>query len=81
LLTSGGLPLAGGVLGMGCDITWLKPVRPGMTLRVRSTVEDVQVSKSRPGKGVVIVKSETLDESGELVQRLVSRLLVEARGG
>lgn len=79
LLTSGGLPLAEGIIGMGVELQWLKPVRPGAVLRVASTVQDIQPSKSKPGQGVVTVLSETLGDSGEVVQRLVSRLLVKAR--
>jgi acyl dehydratase len=79
LLVSGGLPLAGGVVGMGVEITWAKPVRPDAVLRVVSTVLDIKLSKSKPGTGIVTVESQTLDESGEPVQSLISRLLVEAR--
>ncbi|MGF6781004.1 MaoC family dehydratase [Paraburkholderia sp. GAS334] len=79
LLVSGGLPLAGGIIGMNVDIAWVKPVRPGNILRVVSTVQDVQRSKSKPSQGIATVASETMDESGEVVQRLVSKLLVAAR--
>lgn len=79
LLTSGGLPLAGGIVGMSVEIAWLKPVRPGDVLRVVSTVQDVKRSKSKPSQGIVTVASETMDEFGEVAQRLVSKLLVPAR--
>jgi acyl dehydratase len=79
LLTSGGLPLADGLIGLGVELQWAKPVRPGAVLRVISTIEDIQMSKSKPGQGVVTVASDTLDDSGDTVQRLVSRLLVKAR--
>ena len=79
LLTSGGLPLAGGIIGMSVEIAWVKPVRPGDVLHVVSTVQDVKRSKSNPSKGIATIASETMDESGEVVQRLVSKLLVPAR--
>ncbi|KXV10997.1 dehydratase [Caballeronia megalochromosomata] len=79
LLVSGGLPLAGGIVGMSVELAWVRPVRPGDVLRVVSTVQDVQRSKSRPSQGIATVSSETMDESGEVVQRLVSKLLVTAR--
>ncbi|WP_308196625.1 MaoC/PaaZ C-terminal domain-containing protein [Caballeronia zhejiangensis] len=47
LLTPGGLPLAGGIIGMSVQITWLKPVHPGDVLRVVSTVRDIKRSKSK----------------------------------
>ncbi|SPB17768.1 MoaC domain-containing protein [Caballeronia novacaledonica] len=79
LLVSGGLPLAGGIVGMSVELGWLRPVRPGDVLRVVSTVQDVQRSRSKPSQGIATVMSETMDESGEVVQRLVSKLLVTAR--
>lgn len=78
MLTGGGLPLADGVIGMGCEITWTKPVRAGNLLRVVTTVVEVKPSTSKSGQGVVTVSSDTLNESGEVVQRLVSKLLVFA---
>lgn len=79
LLTSGGLPLANGIIGMSVEISWAKPVRPGDVLRVVSTVQEVRRSNSKPRQGVVKVASETMNESGEVVQHLVSRLLVMTR--
>src|SRR5262249_35222697 len=34
LLVAGGLPIAGGVIGAGGEISWSRPVRPGDVLRV-----------------------------------------------
>lgn len=79
LLTGGGMPLADGVIGLGVEVTWLKPVRPGNVLRVVSTVLEVRPSASKPGQGVATVLAETLNEGSEVVQRLVSKLLVFAR--
>ncbi|MBP0595004.1 MaoC family dehydratase [Paraburkholderia sp. LEh10] len=79
LLTSGGLPLAGGIIGMSVELAWVKPVRPGDVLHVISTVQEVRRSKSKPQQGVATVLSETVDTSGDTVQRLVSKLLVTAR--
>ncbi|GJH26443.1 MaoC family dehydratase [Caballeronia novacaledonica] len=79
LLVSGGLPLAGGIVGMSVELAWVRPVRPGDVLRVVSTVQDVQRSRSKPSQGIATVMSETMDDSGEVVQRLVSKLLVTAR--
>jgi hypothetical protein len=78
LLTSGGLPLAGGIIGMSVQITWLKPVRPGDVLRVVSTVQDIKRSNSKR-QGVATVMSETQDKFGGVAQRLLSKLLVTAR--
>jgi acyl dehydratase len=50
-------------------------------LRAVSTVQDVKPSTSKPGSGVVTVATDTVEASGEVVQRLVSRLFVAARTG
>ena len=34
LLVGGGLPLASGIIGLGGELAWTKPVRPGDTLHV-----------------------------------------------
>jgi acyl dehydratase len=34
LLVQGGLPIAGGIIGYGGELSWLKPTRPGDTLSV-----------------------------------------------
>ena len=43
-----GLPLAGGIIGAGGEITWPAPTRPGDILHVESEVMEVGPSRSRP---------------------------------
>lgn len=81
LLVEGGAPLAGGLVGAGAEIAWLKPVRPGDTLSVRSEVTTARPSRTRPSHGVVTLTSETLNTLGEVVQRLVSTVIVPRRPG
>jgi acyl dehydratase len=49
------------------EVRWLLPVRPGDTLRVRVTIEDARVSRSRPDRGVIRPFSELLNQRGEVV--------------
>jgi acyl dehydratase len=49
------------------EVRWLKPVRPGDTLRARFTVTDARPSRSRPDRGVVTSLSEVLNQHGEVV--------------
>jgi acyl dehydratase len=79
LLVESGLPISGGIVGAGAEISWPAPCRPGATLHVESEVVDVKPSRSRPDRGVVTVRSETRNERGEVVQVLVSRLVVPRR--
>jgi acyl dehydratase len=87
LLVKSGLPIAGGLIGAGGEITWPRPVRPGAVLHVESEILELRPSRSRPDRGVVTVRSETRDQPGEVVQVLVARLVVprrmrpEAQGG
>jgi len=74
------VPLAGGIIGAGSEITWPRPTRPGDVLHVVSTVMDIAPSRSRPDRGVVTMQSDTLNQHGELCQRSVARLLAFRRG-
>jgi acyl dehydratase len=73
------LPIAGGLIGAGAEIAWPRPTRPGDRLRVVSTVRKATPSRSRPDRGSIELLSETLNQRDELVQRLVSRMIVPRR--
>ncbi len=48
-------------------LRWLKPVRPGDTLRARFTVLEARPSNSRPDWGIVRSKGEVLNQNDEVV--------------
>jgi acyl dehydratase len=79
LMAEGGVPLADGIVGVGGEISWPRPTRPGDKLHVVSTVTEIRHSKSKPGQGVVTVTSDTINQDGELLQRLVAKLVVFTR--
>jgi acyl dehydratase len=79
LLVESGLPLSGGIIGSGGEISWPKPTRPGDTLHVVSEIEEVTPSRSRPDRGMIRVRSETRNQHGEVVQVLVAKLVVPRR--
>jgi acyl dehydratase len=79
LLVESGLPLRGGIIGSGGEISWPKPTRPGDTLTVVSEVEELTPSRSRPDRGMVRVRSETRNQDGETVQVLIAKLVVPRR--
>lgn len=79
LLVEGGAPLAGGLIGAGCEIAWPRPTRPGDTLSVESEVLEIRPSRSRPDRGMVTLRSRTLNQEGQVVQTLVSKLVVPRR--
>jgi len=79
LLVDSGLPLAGGILGAGAEIAWPQPTRPGDTLQVESEVLEITPSRSRPDRGVAVIRSLTRNQKNEVVQSLTSRLIVPRR--
>jgi acyl dehydratase len=79
LLVEGGLPIVGGLVGAGADISWPKPTRPGAMLHVESEIVELRPSRSRPERGVATIRSETTNQLGEVVQVLVAKLIVPRR--
>jgi acyl dehydratase len=79
LMVTGGLPLAGGVVGLGGEIAWPKPTRPGDTLHVESEVVEITPSRSKPHQGIVTVRGTMLNQEREVVYVLTARLLVPKR--
>ena len=56
-----------------------EPVRPGATLRVESEITEISPSRTKPDRGVVTVRSVTLNQNGEQVQVMTAKLLVFRR--
>jgi acyl dehydratase len=80
LMVDGEFKPAGGILGVGFDqLSWLKPVRPGDELHVKSEVLEVRPSKSRRDRGTVRVKNTTFNQNEEAVQSFTANLLVPRR--
>jgi acyl dehydratase len=79
LMVTGGLPLANGIIGVGGEIAWPKPTRPGDTLRVESEIIEITPSRSKPNQGIVTVKNMTLNQDGEPVFVFTARILVFKR--
>ena len=76
---TGGLPLASGIIGLGGEISWPNPTRPGDTLQVESEILEILPSRSKPTKGVVRVRSITLNQNGEQVHVFTAKVLVFKR--
>jgi acyl dehydratase len=80
LLVDGEFRPANGILGVGFDeLSWPRPVRPGDELHAESEVLDVRPSKSRPDRGVIRLRTTTLNQNGEPVQIYTGNLLVPRR--
>jgi acyl dehydratase len=79
LLVDTGLPLAGGIIGAGGELSWPRPTRPGDVLRVESEVLEITPSRSKPDRGMATVQSLTLNQRDEVVQKLIAKLIVPRR--
>jgi acyl dehydratase len=79
LLVTGGLPLANGFIGVGGEIAWPRPTRPGDTLRVESEIVEIVPSRSKPNQGIVTMRNTTLNQNGEPVYIFTAKTLVFKR--
>jgi acyl dehydratase len=79
LMVQTGPPIAGGILGVGGEIAWTSPMRPGDTLQVLSEVIEVTPSRSRPERGIAMLRNETRNQRGEVVQTFVAKIIVRRR--
>jgi len=52
------------------EVRWVKPVRPGDTLHLKTTVLETRASTSRPDMGTVRSRSEVYNQNGELVMHM-----------
>jgi acyl dehydratase len=68
--------IAGGLIGLGGEITWPRPVRPGDVLATEIEVLEVTPSNSKPDRGVVKTRNTTRNQHGEPVQIAIMKLIV-----
>ena len=58
------------------ELRWLKPVRPGDTIRARGEILETRASRSKPERGIVRYRMEVLNQRGEVVMTMISAALV-----
>ncbi|NMM84705.1 dehydratase [Rhodococcus sp. SRB_17] len=76
LQVTSGLPIAGGIIGAGGELSWPQATRPTDVLHVVSEVVQIQPSRSKPDRGMVTVRSETRNQHGEVLQISTVRIVV-----
>jgi acyl dehydratase/ribonuclease HI len=79
LLVTSGLPFAGGLVGLGGEISWARPTRPGDKLQVESEILAITPSRSKPNQGIVTTRHVTRNQNGESVQELTTKVLAFRR--
>jgi acyl dehydratase len=81
LFATSEIRIVNGIIGGGVEqLAWPRPVRPGDRLSVRSEVLETRPSQSKPDRGMIRVRVETLNQNGEVVQSFVGQLVVLKRG-
>jgi acyl dehydratase len=73
------LPIAGGLIGAGGEISWPAPTRAGAVLHAECEVLEVRPSRSRPDRGIAVVRIETVDEAGAAAQLFTVSMVVPRR--
>ena len=61
------------------DLRWPAPVRPGDTLRLRTTTTQTRRSRSRPDRGLVVTHAELLKTEDSVVLSLEAMNLLRLR--
>ena len=72
-------PFAGGLVGSAVEVRWERPTRPGDDISVFTEVIERRPHRSRTDRGVVVIRAETRNSDGEVLQSLISRFLIERR--
>src|SRR5262249_38685938 len=78
-LLVGSVPIAGGLVGLGGEISWPRPTRPGDTLHLESEIIEITPSRSKPDRGIVTLRGTTFNQRQEPVFILTAKLVVSKR--
>lgn len=73
------LPLAGGIIGAGGEISWPQPTRKNDVLHVESEIVEITPSRSKPDRGILRLETLTKNQHGEILQKLTPKLVVMRR--
>lgn len=61
------------------ELRWPTPVRPGDSLRLRTTILETRHSRSKPDRGLVRTRAELLNQDDQIVLSLVAMNLLRLR--
>lgn len=76
------LTRSGSLASPGVDeLRWLRPVRPGDELRLRTETVEARLSRSKPDRGLVVTYVELLNQDDQVVlsQRVMNLVAVRPR--
>lgn len=61
------------------ELRWIRPVRPGDSLSIRTTIRAARPSRSKPDRGLVHTDIEVLNQHGDVVLTLTAMNLLRRR--
>ena len=61
------------------EVRWIRPARPGDTLRVAVTITDSRPSSSKTDRGIVSLGWQLLNQNNELIMSMKSIQLLRRR--
>ena len=61
------------------EVRWVKPLRPGTQVRLRTTVLDTRSSKSRPEMGLTRIRYDLIDDADVVITTLTSTMMLGRR--
>ncbi|MCL6667498.1 MaoC family dehydratase [Streptomyces panaciradicis] len=61
------------------ELRWVRPVRPGDTLSLRTTVKEARPSRSKPDRGIVRTAIEVFDQRGDTVLTMTAINILRCR--
>lgn len=80
LFATSEIGIVNGIIGGGVEqLSWPRPVRPGDRLTLRSEIMEARPSRSRPDRGMLKVRVDTLNQDGEIVQTFIANLVAMRR--
>ncbi len=69
------IPFEKGAIGLGVNLAWNKPVRPGDVLHVESTIKEINPSKSRPDRIYMVIESKAIDQDRLVCETMTANLM------
>lgn len=79
-LTAETLVIANGGMGAGVEkLNWLRPVKPGDSLRIELTFIAKRLSRSRPERGLVTCHTVTFNQHNEAVYEVTANVFMPRR--
>ena len=73
------VPIAGGLIGGGAEVSWPQATRPNDVLHVTSQIMEVTPSRSKPERGMALLRTEARNEKGELLLIFTAKCVVPRR--